>query len=94
MQGDNFDEALKKGFFMEFLFDFEDGDIKKIWKMETMIFATIRSKRPPVGGTGAPPPHILTIMKRLEEDLETFKSLFSHGYECKSVSVCLNSFIY
>ena len=54
--------------------------------METMIFATIRSKRPPVGGTGAPPPHILTIMKRLEEDLETFKSLFSHGYNCKSVS--------
>ena len=50
----------------------------KILKMETMIFATIRSKRPPVGGTGAPPPHILTIMKRLEEDLETFKSIFSH----------------
>ena len=54
--------------------------------METMIFATIRSKRPPVGGTGAPPPHILTIMKRLEEDLETFKSLFCHGYNCKSFS--------
>ena len=77
---------LSKEVFMKFLFVLEDGDIMKIWKMETMIFATIRSKRPPVGGTGAPPPHILTIMKRLEEDLETFKSLFSHGYNCKSVS--------
>ena len=85
---------LSKEVFMKFLFYLEDGDIMKIWKMETMIFATIRSKRPPVGGTGAPPPHILTIMKRLEEDLETFKSLFSHGCDCKSVSVCLNSFIY
>ena len=77
---------LSKEAFMKFLFYLEDGDIMKIWKMETMIFATIRSKRPPVGGTGAPPPHILTIMKRLEEDLETFKSLFCHGYNCKSVS--------
>ena len=31
-------------------------------KMMMMMFATIRFKQPPVGGTLAPPPHILTTI--------------------------------
>ena len=37
--------------------------------MMMKIFATIRFKRPSVGGTSAPPPHKLTIiMKKFDED--------------------------